>query len=150
MSYTPPIPVTGMDLFEYFNEHVSTGNIRTAGFFTLVRPMHVFKKIQYGHHYSAAIANLIIPAGAKVYCPENLFSQFSYSYNRKMRASEAHVHSIVTHYHLKTIQEGFSMYDNRFKYKTGENVVPASFSNRIHTCVSGIHFFMNVSDAFYY
>jgi hypothetical protein len=125
-------------------------------FYKVTSPLSVFKKI-YTKANGALIANLIIPVGAKIYVGESFGSyQLWDNHSRKMRASEAYVHSIVTankqKYHdskSKFIykQKGYSGHDNSFVYIVGKTIKPDKFSHRENICDSGIHFFLDVADA---
>lgn len=96
------------------------------------------------------IANLIIPAGALIYVESDAFS-VAYGdslFIRKMRASRAFVHSLVTQTKQTTVTTAVSGYSKAFKYTTGSVVEPAEpFSKREDQCDSGIHFFINMKDA---
>ncbi len=128
--------------------------VEQPGFFKVVRPMQVFKKVRFtnkGHKGVQAIANLIIPAGTLIYADDYAFDdgwmgqQAEY---RKMRASEAFVHSIASGFTYLPVQKAYSGYNDQFFYRPGETVKPAEkFSKQADQCSSGIHFFVNLKDA---
>jgi hypothetical protein len=115
------------------------------------RPYKGFPAGEYGacgYQYSVdAIANLIIPVGAMIYASNDAFVCNS-SDSRKMRATEAKVHSVVTRRSKKQEQLAHSMFDSDFKYVPGQIVKPSKrFSKCEDRCDSGIHFFVNLHDA---
>lgn len=149
-----PKPVTGDALKAYFMEHVTPlkgSAMLDMDFYRVTKPLHVFKTT---HNYGCTITNLIIPKGAIVYAPGGVFQvrlQLSKYYYRKMRASSAFVHSNYTRGTKKKVREAFSIYSPSFKYKEGTVVKPKSGFSREHSaCDSGIHFFLNLYDAYHY
>jgi hypothetical protein len=104
----PPL-VCGADLRAYFEEHVvlkpDLNNAELPHyanrFFTVVKPLHVFKKARgrvdkNGDSVSNRIVNLIIPTGATIHVGADSFNTFrSTQASRKMRADKAIVHSIA-------------------------------------------------------
>lgn len=133
-------------------------------------PLKVFKVVK-ARNGEKAIANLIIPAGATIYArePWNHSDSDMWSPNsraqRKMRASEAYVHSIYTRGQsraafdcgwvrtidqegVRQIQRAVSLHNESFAYVTGRHVKPEfKFSMTDSVCESGIHFFFNLEDA---
>lgn len=128
------------------------------GFYRVVKPLYTFKLVNVvspvrEKTLRRAIANLIIPAGAIVYADYRAFHERSDTNERKMRASKAYVYSIEpTSSSIKSkYVTAESRWDPRFKYYVGEMVEPAhQFSFAGNQCESGIHFFLNLYDAFYY
>jgi hypothetical protein len=139
----------------YFFEHVAPFG-QKRNFYTVAKPLRVFKKVSDG---IPCIANLIIPEKALVYAPVACFNTDGNARaDRKMRASEAYVHSIWTlgykhtpeHFSVSR-QNGKSMWDNEFVYSAGFSVRPVhKFSLFDQNCDSGIHFFLDVHDAIDY
>jgi hypothetical protein len=120
------------------------------GFYKVVTPLHVFKKVHHeiNGHKVDAIANLIIPVGALIFAPHYSFWAFNSADGRKMRASEAEVHSIVTKRAKKQVNIAIATRCRRFEYKVGTTVKPElRFSRCGDQCESGIHFFVNLADA---
>lgn len=67
---------------------------------------------------------------------------------RKMRASQAYVHSIYTIDSPRQLRIAYSDADSTFKYRVGQIVTPRyEFSWTQQSCTSGIHFFLNLWDA---
>lgn len=92
MSHFIPKATTGKTLKAYFMEHV----VPYGDQFKVVKPLHVFKKARSRHSHGDRIVNLIIPVGAIVNAPNRAFTASgSTTDHRKMRASEAIVHSIA-------------------------------------------------------
>jgi hypothetical protein len=95
---------------------------------TLTRPVGVFKKIHRG--CAPMIANLILPAGARVHITGD-----------KCRAEHAFVQSIVSSTGVQHTS-GRSSHRESFVYHAGRTVTPDGFDARAGTvCASGIHFF---------
>lgn len=148
---TYPI-VYGKELKNYFMDHVKKYD-GEANFYKVQKPLHAFKKTLHNGTNSfqhCVIVNLIIPKDAIVYADSEVFSRRLYFNDRKMRASEAFVHS----QHLlnsKTVNTSYAFHEN-FKYSTGETVHPTrnAFSWDNVACEAGIHFFLNVGDALDY
>jgi hypothetical protein len=132
---------------------VSPGRKSRHGFFTVTKQMHVFKKVHVKRPSSKfvdAIANLIIPVGAMIYVGEAAFV-WNYTDVRKMRVSEAFVHSIVESRKQTPVSVAYAWYTNDFKYNVGATVKPVEkFSKSEEQCDSGIHFFVNLQDALDY
>lgn len=155
--------IKGDNLEAFIKEHCVKARVRATnayghlteceGFFKVVKPLHVFKKVYHcdrmnQYEASEVIANLVIPVGALIYVPNSAFRPWGNDDDRKMRASEANVHSVVTIRGKKQLKEARSGYDHIFKYKVGATVKPTSrFSRRESQCAEGIHFFVNLSDA---
>jgi hypothetical protein len=129
----------------------SGGRYPVHGFYKVVEPMRVFKKVYApdGNRYHVdAIANLIIPVGATIYASWHAYRPSVDADDRKMRASEAFVHSIAKQRMGTQIQQADSGWDSFFKYRVGETVKPTQrFSKSPSQCSPGIHFFVNLSDA---
>lgn len=147
--------ITGDTLKQFVLEHCKPQRVRAKvqkGFYKVVKPMHVFKKVHVGtdSRNTQAIANLIIPVGALIYAedvPIYFADANDYDY-RKMRASEAKVVSIVSCKNQIPANEGFSGSGSSFKYHSGKTVKPTyPFSKKAAQCESGIHFFVNLRDA---
>ena len=154
--------------YDYFMGHVRPyKNDTTHHFYTVTKPLHVFKKIRVhtkdlsevdlsqgslcGLHYNA-IANLIIPVNAIIHCQpigfELAMSRINY---RKMRASKAKVHSIALIKTKQLVSIGRSSMSYKFIYMPGKIVSPErTFSMIPYTCESGIHFFLSLPDALRY
>ena len=117
----------------------------SRGFYKVVTPMYVFKKV---YALSGAIANLVIPAGATIFIDPRAFIPGADASNRKMRASEAFVHSIAMQRTGTPLKEAESRWISTFKYRAGKTVKPVQrFSWRSLQCEAGIHFFVNLADA---
>lgn len=97
----------------------------------LTKPLYVFKKVfgyNAGRDYSSrtdSIANLVIPIGAVVNLAQNT--------SRKLRASQAYCHSIVSKNGKQQFNSGESWYVSSFKYKSGirNGVQPKQFKNMV-------------------
>lgn len=180
--------VTGDNLKDYFLSHVKASKISNGkcdNFYEVIKPLHVFKKggsrpfdtcgVPGLRVHANRIINLIIPVGATIFASDDVFGRFSDLSGRKMRASEAIVHSIVrfvvqdsdmTYYNwggtddywTETLSEknfvaaaeARSCHNPKFKYIPGKVVKPDTFSNEYDQCEGGIHFFLNVRDALRY
>lgn len=160
-------------------EHLSDAKIRkyindnctrtSCGFYVVNKPLKVWKKTYTEADHNCVVA-LEIPVGAKIYA--NLLAKpwvtLTDMDDRKMRASEAIVvkqfrigeatgygkfQGIVEHKYTgyKEVKHTRSGHNNSFKYKVGETVKPVNgFSLSERICESGIHFFVNLSDALDY
>lgn len=142
--------VKGRALKAYFNEHVKPVP-NQPDFYEVVEPLRVFKRVVLRPSHFYAIANLSIPVGARIYAhPEGFVVKGAMSY-RKMRASEASVHSIIKQFDGSELQEACALRNIRFKYRPGAVVIPTKgFDATPRTCASGIHFFLNLGDALEY
>lgn len=142
--------ILGKPLKRYFLEHVKRDDKQ----YVVTKPLHVFKKIRTGGRPKSAIANLIIPVGARVNAPRSVFDDDIDAINRKMRASLAYTHSIhAIGRHGKDygpLQSGHSRWDQNFRYEVDRTVEPKSFNHSRTVCAPGIHFFLNLRDALYY
>jgi hypothetical protein len=149
-----PKPILGSALKAYFMEHVKPIPQDTPGFYRVTRPLHVFKSTHQYRDGAFCITNLMIPKGAFIYAPDICFAaghQPNEYHHRKMRASSASVHSNFTKRTKERVQEASSCYSPIFKYKEGTKVKPQMpFSHEPHTCDYGIHFFLNLYDAYNY
>ena len=120
--------------------------------------------------YRRCIVALRIPVGEKIYVQPMMY--YDSLDSRKMRASKAYVEKqfVIGHtcrffngnnndadtiafelasYYETT--ETTSVRDITFLYKTGNFVRPKQpFYNKNAVCASGIHFFVNLTDALYY
>lgn len=155
--------VKGDALEKYFLEHVKIA-YHGRGFYMVVKPLHGFKKTYVKVPWAvsgcaalsvtSAITNLIIPKGAYVYAPAEVFWAAGPTGCRKMRASEAQVHSNVYKSNRKEVEKHrlvVSGFSSNFRYTKGEQVVPRErFSFVADQCRSGIHFFLNLQDALDY
>jgi hypothetical protein len=150
----------GPELQDFIEAHCVTAIVRTSsywdnetrlrqyGFYKVVKPMQVFKRVHHGENYVRAIANLVIPVGAMIYVNPAAFWKGQCSDSRKMRASEAFVHSLATQRTGRPLLEARSGYSYNFKYHIGKTVKPElRFSKQAAQCESGIHFFVNLADA---
>jgi hypothetical protein len=150
----------GTKLQDFIEAHCVVAVVRTSsiywasdrrrqyGFYKVVKPMHVFKRVHNGENWVRAIANLIIPAGALIYVAPSAFYMGQSADSRKMRASEAFVHSLATQRTGRMLQQAHSGYSCDFTYNVGATVKPElRFSKRAAQCDSGIHFFVNLADA---
>lgn len=164
MNYVTPPLVTGDALDAYFMSHVESVSRfpepYDGGIFTLHTDLKVFKKVYarpFRRRYAVgdmyAIVNLVIPAGAKVYAKP---LKYAPTLNcRKMRASEARVHSIATWpggaWRVRGYAANRCINGKEFVYEVGKRVVPdRPFSAGPTQCAPGIHFFLNVGDALRY
>jgi hypothetical protein len=143
--------ILGKPLKRYFLEHAKRDGVQ----YIVTKPLHVFKKLRVKKQVSRrAIANLIIPIGARVNALESVFDPEGNIADRKMRANIAIVHSIrkiADHDDaLGSLRSGYSQHDRNFYYEVGRTVVPHSFSPTRTVCAPGIHFFLNLQDALYY
>lgn len=149
-----PKIVKGPALKAYFLEHVKQAS--KSGFYKVVKPLHVFKKTLDHSGWPAlrrdVVTNLIIPVGARVYAPDCAFLKEGSCDLRKMRASKAIVHSqALCHGKRRQVDGSRSAYRGSFIYKNGKTVKPEkSFSMKYDRCDSGIHFFLNLADAYRY
>ena len=156
--YQRPALIRSDELKQHISEHTDldllTRQHPGSGVFLKVKkPLHVFKKVIYvekliGQNFTFAIVNLIIPVDSMIYMDDACFS--SYSSARKMRASHAVVHSIVSMLTGEAVPQGQSHYDPCFKYKPDSAIEIKNFSMEDETCAEGIHFFMNITDALEY
>lgn len=158
--FTIPRPVTGVALRTYLQAHVQEKIVPCKNqFLTVTRDLHVFKQAA-AKRALFAIVSLRIPVGEAVYLDRAALSLFSPLYNRKMRASAAVVEritglrgnhndpSLVT---LSSRRVAYSLHDSKFRYCVGETVYPAQGFSTLHgRCAGGIHFFLNVHDAYWY
>lgn len=134
-----------------------------GAFWEVKTPLKVWKQTNYR---GMVIVALEIPVGATIYMPSKDAYPIQYRRHIKMRASEANVirqfrcavvsNSLcgdVRHYglhHYEEILTSFSNWDNSFNYDTGTTVKPEKFSMKCDSCVPGIHFFVNLTDALEY
>lgn len=145
---------------DYFMEHVRPMK-NSDRFYVVTKPLHVFKKVEVcasdvgaarWKRNQEAIANLVVPVGAKVHCSPQAFDLPASSFDRgfrKMRASKAKVHSVVLLDRTRReVPIGRSSYAYWFFYKPGATVTSTQdFSLEPSTCASGIHFFLTLTDA---
>lgn len=153
---------------KYINDNCT---YTSYGFYVVNKPLKVWKKTYTEADHSCVVA-LEIPIGAKIYA--NLLTAYyqgvtnSQIDDRKMRASEAVVvkqfrigeatgygqfQGIVERKYTgyKEVKHTKSGHDNKFKYSVGKTVTPTDgFSLRDRVCESGVHFFVNLSDALDY
>ena len=160
-NFETPRLVTGMRLWnlllQFGTEYSPDNNpvVARRGFVRLHTDMPAFKKVHAEGVPGAwdAIANLIIPAGAKVFADHrDLTSLWSDHGSRKMRASRVRVHSIYTcQLKPQPAKKACAGYDRDFKYRPGRGARPQwGFSERYEQCAGGIHFFINLRDALNY
>lgn len=144
-----PKIVKGDALKAYFLEHVKQTS--KSEFYKVVKPLYVFKKTYKGGN--DVVVNLIIPVGAKIYAPDSAgWTVDECSGYRKMRASKAIVHSqALRHGSRRQVDNSRSGHNYSFIYKNGAVVKPEEeFSYESSQCASGIHFFLNLADAYHY
>lgn len=145
-----PSPLLGKDLAEYFKDH--TRDLGFRGMHLVTKNLYVFKKVErHGTNGTQrCIANLIIPVGSTI----NVSSDYARNHPnvslRKMRASCAKVKSIFTCLTGKEVFSASSLYYPSFVYVSGETILPGQFFMNYGTCAGGIHFFLNLHDAYYY
>ena len=147
------------------------------GFWTVEKELKVWKATRLGPIQrpkgftpgGRVIVALRIPAGAQLFAlPLDRYSFDDDIDDRKMRASAAfvekqfYVGSAYTYNHYSktreielsectAIKKSFATYDQDFAYRTGHIVKPSyNFSTSRSQCVSGIHFFVNLTDAMEY
>lgn len=165
--YEVPRAVTGYRLKRYFLQHAEISpkhkNVMNwplrgsmPSMYVVTKDLLAFKKVCISRDRflssEQAVVNLVIPKGALIYAPPMNFDRAcDWVDYRKMRASEAHVHSIVSTQGRRQIGIGYSAFISSFTYRPGTTVRPrAGFSQRPVACASGIHFFLNVRDAIDY
>lgn len=132
-----------------------------TNFWKVVNPLKVWKRTNHVRESGKVIVALSIPVNATVFMQTD--TNGSNTEARKMRASEAFVEKqfhvgwpfledysySLTKY--EEVQVSHSGHNWNFKYKTGEVVKPyGPFSKLEEQCASGIHFFVNLSDALAY
>ena len=142
---------------KYLSKHLeSPSDIRCLNtnavistFCTVKKPLFVFKRLGDG-----VIANLEISLGAKVHA--NYFIREGKLHPAtwgkwKLRASAAIVHSLCTRAG-EPVKKGFSKYDPEFIYVAHptKTLEPNAFSMNPDECAAGIHFFLNLKDAWFY
>jgi hypothetical protein len=136
-----------------YKPFITKKRVAQAGFYKVVKEMHVFKKVyvpsRKGGKRVEGIANLIIPVGAMIHASEWTMQTSGYSNDggRKMRASEAYTHSIFTLKSQRKSATAFSAYDRFYQYTEGREALPSKFDKDDTACASGIHFFVNLEDA---
>jgi hypothetical protein len=169
MARTPRL--LGKELKKYFKEHAKRIRVRATesswwggrgtryevtGFYVITKELNVFKMNYSTDGRTKVITNLTIPVGAKVYAPDFAFNEDHADdgyrcHDRKMRASEAIVHSSATMYAQKPVAVARSGWDSSFKYAAGKTIKPrGDFDMDGDQCASGIHFFLNLQDAIEY
>lgn len=144
-----PLSVKGQKLKDYFESF--TTPLVDKNLHLVIRDLPVFKKaFRPGTTYSC-IVNLIIPTGALVHSEHEYWCECSNSDRRKMRASMAKIHTIVRIIDGKVIQKAESVHNYNFHYTSGKVITPENgFSIADAACAGGIHFFLNLKDAFEY
>lgn len=152
-----PLPVVGQPLVLYFYDHVTPLRC-SPNFFLVKRDLKAFKKVFYplsdrsvkNNFGTGCVANLIIPAGSIIHAEPN-YGNFSSSMDqRKMRASCAKVVSMARCSDGLAVNKARSNQDPLFYYTSGQTAIPTSFSLNPVACSEGIHFFLNLHDAFDY
>lgn len=143
-----PLEVRGPALKRYLQRH--TNSLKHRGMHIVKKDLKVFKKVYAFKNASPCIANLIIPTGAVIYTSTDWDYGCSTVGDRKMRASRAIVNSIARCQDGLNIDIAYSSYCPSFVYKPGKILVPNYFDLESDTCTGGIHFFLNLSDAFHY
>lgn len=145
-----PSLVTTKDLRKYFLEHVY--GVKGSGTLYVVHErLLVFKKVHSKDLNFDRIANLILRPGTVIHAPVSAwqYGEPNRHDKRKMRASMAYIDSIADSETGRLINSAVSEYDNSFKYVVDKTVFPEySFDTSSHICTSGIHFYLNVKDAY--
>lgn len=147
--------LTGDALKAYFLEHAIPIKNMKPGFYKVIKELKVFKKTGYYNkmdNYCDSVTALVIPVGAKIFAADRVWADGSFndSYDRKMRASEAIVHSSWNKRNKKLSKATQSAYDSSFRYAEGRIVKPHYFDTNPYVCEGGIHFFLNFADAYKY
>jgi hypothetical protein len=159
-----PQPMMGLALLNYVKEHARPEPTKTqdrpyrnvmlqghfCGFWRVTSPLTAFKKV-YGPLSHGAIVNLILPVGAKFYAPSCVWNHTSSRGGRKMRANRAVTHSIALIHNGEGLKDARSSFDKDYVYAPGIVARPKPhFSSAYDQCDPGIHFFLNVVEAFDY
>lgn len=139
------------------------------GFYKVVNDLKVWKKTAVSRGRGDCIVALLIPKHAVIYAGNlespQLFNK--YMEVRKMRASKAIVvkqfkipaalcrnrsmHVVLRTESLKVVDKSYSKWDYDFLYETSAVVKPYDgFSMHAEQCCSGVHFFVNLTDALMY
>lgn len=148
--YSVPRPLMGLELQKYFMQFVDRAPVHGWHFYRVHTDIPAFKKGRTLESDIPTIINLIIPAGSVIHAGFQCWDRSGID-NRKMRATAARVHSIVLKSQSMQVQQCISLKDAGFLYTKGKLVTPTEKFDYTHTdCASGIHFFLNISDAYYY
>ena len=146
----------GKELVTYLEERLNTKagickleNKKNFSIFSkVIKPLYVFKKVYTS--YSFAIANLIIPVGETAHAGffQKGLGIVPNGKPWKLRCSGVIVHSLVSENGLP-ISYAFSSYNNKFIYRADLTKVlrPSLFYDDAETCAAGIHFLLNLKDA---
>lgn len=166
--YLPP-RMDQAELHSYVKRHAELEPGATT-MYQLHEDMHVFKQVfaevkkavydtREERWLGLAVANLVIPAGARVNLPPTGLLPND-NHVHKMRASKARVHSIWRYAYapssaehalaVREVDEAWSTYDFQFVYRKGAEVAPDHFDMRASTCAAGIHFFADLRRAIFY
>lgn len=150
------------EVMAYFHYNTTPSIDHCSAIRRAIRPLRVYKKTQN------TIVSLEIPIGSLVHFNDEITeSQFNGSRNsRKMRASAGRVVQQISFDRLQYLDAGTSRvkgftlvnardvissrseYDRFFFYTTGNIVTPVcDFYKFRGTCETGIHFYINLSDA---
>lgn len=136
------------DLKAYLEQY-ATQNRSHPHLWTVHTDLPAFKKLVYfsGYRKRDVIANLITPKGATIRA-RNDWGHL-HQHPRKMRATEAVVHSIFMHRGgNQRVSKAYSRYNTGYVYRPGETVRPiAPFDRSDVACTSGIHFFLELRRA---
>lgn len=154
----------GEQLREYFLEYCKPIPNK-PDFYEVIKPLPAFKKayktekahhkwIPGGYMNIPVIVNLLIPKKAIIYADSECFIT-PHMYNRKMRCNIAETHSIINKYTKKEYTEAkaeYTRYDKKpYIYRKNKIQKPQHrFSYQNDSCASGIHFFLNLTDAYCY
>lgn len=148
---------SGEELKKYFLSHVQVYPKKSkmsifdvSMFYEVYVPIYAFKSLK-----GKALAFLEIPVGAVVHAGYDLRTGDLLPSNSswKLRASKARVHKIVSQ-KGKNRTQGRSTHNRNFQYfpNPGRVIKPvgAPFSFEAGECKPGIHFFLNLKDAWKY
>lgn len=133
----------------------SGGNHSHSLFWRTKKPLFVFKKVWTEGLNPGAIANFEISVGESIHLPLNIEGTSfvpSELTEWKLRYSGVKVHSLRLCSTGSEVKEAYSMHDESFKYKADPTQIlrPTTFSMKPSVCAEGIHFFLNLKDAWEY
>lgn len=147
MNHQLPPRILPSQLKAYLQQHAKQ-NPAKPWLWKVHTDLPVFKKV-YEHRYYSVIANLIIPKGATIRAGTSSWRHPKHK--RKMRANRAMVHSLVTRDTHEQTAKAHSNYAINFEYVPGKVVRPKKrFDWDDVECSTGIHFFLELKDAFLY
>lgn len=154
--------VRGSDLRQYMSEHCEN-DLKNDWLWRVKEPMKVFKAVirrQIGQASLVCIVNLELPRGTRIMVNPDCFNGINEKIV-KMRADQAFVHSIAEKYTGNIVYKAESDWNWSYVYKPGTLIYPErdsggkmfpvhqNFDDR-QTCATGIHFFVNLAEAFDY